>query len=517
MQLRGSERAPLPAARPVGVPDPGEPVEITLLLRRRVDGPPFPRWDVAADRRPETLSREEFARRHGAHPDDLDRVGTFLEAEGLALLPGSVGGRTLRARGGAGRLSELFGCRLERWAYPGGSYRGRTGALSVPAPLEPLVLGVFGLDDRPQAFPHFRRRRSVAPGDQSYPPTEVAAAYGFPGGLDGSGQTIAFLELGGGYAPADLTAFFSGAGIPTPSVTAVGVDGAQNAPTGQPDGPDGEVELDLEVAGSVAPGARLAAYFAPNTDRGFLDGVTEAIHDASRRPSILSISWGGPEPSWTPQALSALDSAFQDAAALGVTVLAAAGDHGATDGTPGGVLAVDFPASSPFVTGCGGTHLTLGGVTIEEETVWNDLAVGEGATGGGVSQVFGPPAYQSGARVPLSPAGTPGRGVPDVAGDADPATGYSVYIDGAPTVIGGTSAVAPLWAGLVARLNPTRPSPLGFLNPAIYALAEAGGFRDITEGNNGGYSAGPGWDPCTGLGSPNGAKLARLLGRNPVP
>ncbi len=254
-------------------------------------------------------------------------------------------------------------------------------------------------------------------------------------------------------------------------MTVVSVDGAQNAPTGSPDGPDAEVELDLEVAGSLAPGSKIVVYFAPNTDQGFLDGVSQAIHDATHRPSVLSISWGGPESSWTTAARTALNAAIEDGAALGVTVLVAAGDQGASDGVASGALTVDFPASSPFATGCGGTRLLLQAGEIASEVVWNDQAQGEGSTGGGVSEAFPLPSFQAQADVPKAPNGFVGRGVPDVAGDADPTTGYSVYVDGAPTVIGGTSAVAPLWAALVARLNQALGAPVGFLDPFLYSPA----------------------------------------------
>jgi kumamolisin len=290
----------------------------------------------------------------------------------------------------------------------------------------------------------------------------------------------------------------------------VGVDGASNSPTGDPTTADGEVMLDIEVAGALAPGATIVVYFAPNTDQGFLDAITTAVHDATNRPTIVSISWGGPESTWTQQSLTNYDQAFADAATLGVTVTAASGDSGSSDGVADGKAHVDFPSSSPHVLGCGGTSLRGSDVTIASETAWNDSS-GNGATGGGVSDVFALPSWQSGVGVPVSanPGGRVGRGIPDVAGDADPQTGYAIVVDGRSEVLGGTSAVAPLWAGLVALLNERRGSPLGFINAALYAHASA--LRDITQGTNGAYSAAPGWDPCTGLGSPNGSALETAL------
>jgi kumamolisin len=342
----------------------------------------------------------------------------------------------------------------------------------------------------------------------SYTPPQVAEAYQFPAGASGAGQTIGIIELGGGYRQADLTAYFKTLGLAAPGIGAVLVDGGKNAPTNA-NSADGEVMLDIEVAASVAPGAKIAVYFTPNTDQGFLDAITTAVHDTTNKPSVISISWGGPEQSWTGQSVTAMDAACQSAAALGVTITVAAGDNGSSDGGKGNN--VDFPGSSPHVLCCGGTKLDANGATITAETVWNEQASNEGATGGGVSNVFALPAWQANAHVPAAATKTGGRGVPDVAGDADPETGYTVRVDGETSVIGGTSAVAPLWAGLIAVANARLGTQLGFIQPAIYAAKAAGAFNDITQGNNGAFAAGPGWDACTGLGSPIAVKLIPLL------
>jgi kumamolisin len=266
--------------------------------------------------------------------------------------------------------------------------------------------------------------------------------------------------------------------------------------------------LDIEVVGSIAPAANIAVYFTPNTDAGFLDAVTTAIHDTTNKPSVISISWGGPESTWTAQAMTAMDDAFQAAAALGITVCVASGDNGSTDGVSDGKDHVDFPASSPYALGCGGTSLRTTQKSITKEVVWNDGAKG-GATGGGMSSFFAAPAWQSGISAKYRSGKSvvlTKRGVPDVAGDADPETGYDVRIDGTDTVIGGTSAVAPLWAALIARINQATGTPVGYLNPQLYKDPKA--LRDITQGSNGDFKAAKGWDACTGLGTPNGPALA---------
>ena len=289
----------------------------------------------------------------------------------------------------------------------GKTFRGREGTLSLPTELKGVVTAVLGLDTRPVAKPHFRMKgvadpdkRQVAPPPGTFTPQQVAALYSFPTNVTGSGQTIAIIELGGGYKAADLKTYFTGMGLKVPSVTAVSVDGAKNT-TGS--AADGEVLLDIEVAGAIANGAKIAVYFAPNTDKGFVDAITEAVHDTTRKPSVVSISWGGPEDSWSQQSRDALNSALQDAATLGVTVTVAAGDNGSTDGVTDGKLHVDFPASSPYALACGGTTLKGSGAKIASETVWNETANQEGATGGGVSNFFPVPSYQSSAGVPKQP------------------------------------------------------------------------------------------------------------------
>jgi kumamolisin len=516
--VRGSERAPLPGARAIGPADAGERLEVTVRVRPR----PGSRladvmMDVAAGRPAKAgagpLTREEFEQTHGADPADLDKVEAFARARGLAVVDRSAARRTIVLSGTVAAFSDAFGTTLETYEHPSGTYRGRTGPVHVPDDLKDVVEGVFGLDDRPQAKPHLRIKGGHGnvqwhASGRSFTPPELAALYDFPTGTTGAGQCIAIIELGGGYRPADLARYFGELGVSAPRVVAVSVDHGRNHPTGDPNGPDGEVMLDIEVAGAVAPGARVVVYFAPNTDRGFLDAITTAVHDNRNNPSVISISWGGPESAWTPQAMQAFDQAFQAAAALGVTVCCAAGDDGASDGVNDGGRHVDFPASSPFALACGGTRVIATASVLSGEVVWNDGQSG-GSTGGGVSSVFVRPAWQSTANVPPPPQPGGGRGVPDVSGDADPATGYRVRVDGVETVIGGTSAVAPLWAGLVALINQLKGRPVGYLNPKLYGSAAA--FHDVTDGNNNGYVARAGWDACTGLGSPIGTKLASLL------
>jgi kumamolisin len=517
--LRGSDKRPVPIAERIGEPFPDERLEVTVRLRTRAAHELSARVGELG-RRPseerEPLTREAFAQQFGADASDVARVEAFARDNGLAVVEASAARQSVVLAGTVARLSHAFGVSLAVYAHPdGGTFRGRQGPIYVPADLAGVVQGVFGLDDRPMARPHLRRLSDLqaiqplaAAPRASFSPIQIARLYDFPTGVTGSGQCVGIIELGGGFRTADLRTFFQQLGVPVPRVVAVSVDHARNRPAG-PQSADGEVMLDIEVVGAVAPGARIAVYFAPNTDQGFIDAITTAVHDTTNRPSVISISWGAPEVQWTPASMQAMDQAFQAAAAMGVTVYCAAGDNGANDFPPGQAQQpgehADFPASSPHVVGCGGTSITVANSAITSEVVWNDP--GDGATGGGFSAVFQTPVWQTAVQ-----GGK--RGVPDVAGDASPLSGYAVRVDGENIVIGGTSAVAPLWAGLTALLNEKLGRPLGFANPVLYGLgASSGAFHDITQGNNNGFNAGPGWDPCTGLGRPDGARLlAALLG-----
>ncbi len=501
--LAGSEVQPIGTR--IGDQPVDEKIEVSIILKPK-ERAPVPRAGGAS------VSREQFAAKYGADEKAIEKVKQFARENNLTVTAVSPERRTVQLEGTAADMIRAFDTQLERYHHQGIEYRARTAAIKLPPELVTSVEAVLGLDNRTQARAHFRVRGATSLAASaaavSYTPRQVAEFYQFPTDVDGTGETVGILELGGGYKPADLKTYFSSLGVKEPTVVSVSVDKAKNKPTNA-NSADGEVLLDIEVVGAVAPGAKVVVYFAPNTSQGFQDALTTAIHDSANHPSVISISWGSAESTWTAQAMTAFDSAAQDAAALGVTVCAASGDSGSSDGVTDGGNHVDFPASSPHILACGGTNLQTANGAITSETVWNDASQG-GASGGGFSNQFPLPAFQSGANI--QPPSGGGRGVPDVCGDADPETGYSVLVDGQSLVIGGTSAVAPLWSGLIALLNQRLGKPLGFLQPVIYALPEsADAFRDITSGSNGAFSAGPGWDAVTGLGSPSGDNLLTAL------
>jgi kumamolisin len=357
--------------------------------------------------------------------------------------------------------------------------------------------------------PHFRRRlpqfRIADRVQQSYLPDQVAALYGLPANLDCTGQVVHLWELGGNFNQQWLDAYYAAQNRPSPQVQFVGLQGEVNTPGDTADGANVEVMLDV-VCAAVARNATIVVVKGPNSDAGFQAVANYSLADAA--VPVCSCSWGQDERGFGSPGISGLSGIIAQLAARGQNLFVAAGDNGSSDGDTGNN--VDYPASDPHSIGVGGTSETSSGGTIANEVVWNDGSQG-GATGGGYSAVFPPPAWQS-----VLPA-IPGRGVPDVAANADPATGYVTPVSGSTEVIGGTSAAAPLWAGLVVALQAALKRPVGFLGPLLYTLAVSNTFRDITSGNNGNYVAKTGWDPCTGWGTPNWPLLLKVLAGGVVP
>jgi kumamolisin len=485
--------------------DPEQSMEVTVRIRRKES------LDSHLEQG-KRYSREEYAKLFGPSDEDIDKVEEFAHEHHLAVANIEKGRRSILLRGKVKDFEDAFKVKMACYkSEEGYTFRARSGKISVPAELEGIVEGVFGLDDRPHLRPMFKvakkgKGKIVAHKvGNSFNPNDLARIYGFPSDATGKGQCIAIIELGGGYRTSDLKKYFADLKVHKPVIRAVSVDGAKNDPSNS-DSADGEVMLDIEVAGAVAPGAKIAVYFAPNSDKGFLDAITTALHDEHYKPSVISISWGAAEKQWTKQSLKSYNEAFKAASLLGVTICCAAGDAGSADNVNDGKVHADFPASSPYVLACGGTSLKVSNNNIIDETVWHNS--NDSATGGGVSDYFPLPDYQQNANVPTAISTRfKGRGLPDVAGNADPSTGYNVLVDGENMVIGGTSAVAPLMAGLIALANEKNSknggSTAGFINPKLYSTPNI--CRDITEGDNKtagnkGYKAGKGWDACTGWG-----------------
>lgn len=503
--LSGSEHPATATTTMMEKSHPDERLTVTVKLKSKDES--------GLDENTQRVDHAAFKDIYGADPLAVCKVVEYGSSHGLIVTEVNLAERQVVFSGTVTQFESAFLVDLHQFEHDGGTFRGHLGGVYVPADLEGDIEAVLGLNNRQVAKPHFLYLMGVSGlanhGSQPQPfnPSQVAKLYNFPNG-SGVGQTVAILELGGGYTPRDMKRYFSSQGHALPSISNVSVGGATNSPGSDA---DGEVGLDIQIVGCVAPGAKIVVYFAPNTSQGFVEAITDAAHDAKNKPSVISISWGGPESQWSASDRTALNNAVRDAGRLGVTVTVASGDAGSNDGIMDGQAHCDFPASSPYTLACGGTQL-IGTTSITTEAVWNNAS--DSAGGGGISHNFSVPSYQTTSNHVKS-ANEPsyvGRGVPDVSGNADPNSGYNVLVDGQPAVVGGTSAVAPLWAGLIALLNQALGRRLGFVNPALYANTSA--FHQITvPGNNGHYNASPSdkWNAVTGLGTPDGVKLLAAL------
>jgi len=522
--LPGSERQEQPGATRIGSVPADETIHFSVVLRPRQGAPDMEQVALNAAVTGEFLSREELAEAAAPDPADVQAVEEYARRNGLTVEGVDPVTRRVKLAGSAAAVKQAFGVSLDRYEHQGTTFRGRTGPVLVPQSLADIIVGVLGTDDLPIAH----RLTTVAPqfvSGNSVPMTAVQmASYydNYPAGLDGTGQCIGIIELGGGYFIQDINSYFAQLGMNTPKIVAVPVSGGSNNPTpgtgltndtGSLE--TAEVELDIEVAGSAAPGASLAVYFVGTAStNNWVDAITAAINDSTNNPSVLSISWGLAEDAAPPQFLTPVDQALTSAAAVGLTVLIASGDQGSTgswgqQGPPDTLAHVNFPASSPNATGIGGTVLQPDGSGgVAGEIVWNNGAT-TAASGGGVSKFFNTvPSFQSAAGInPVSanPPNNPGRGVPDVSANAD---NYQIFVRGQNVPVGGTSAATPLWAALIARVNQGIGSRVGLLQAMLYGpLRTAMALNDITTGDNGAYTASVGWDACTGLGSPNGTAI----------
>jgi kumamolisin len=541
VELKGTDRKAVTGARIVGAPDPNDRLNLSIYIRPnpRAKPPSIEALGSQYPRQRKYLTHDEATEVFGADPADLARVEAFARDHGLAVIETCRARRLVKVSGTVAQINKAFGVTLKHYATATEHYRGREGCVRVPMEISEVVECVLGMDNR-RVGRSYRRTASVShvpPGlangvtlpPNTYFPPQIAKLYNFPPGLDGTGQTIAILvfnENGGGYNRTALEKYFGqilNPSVPMPSIQDVVVHGQGNdphPPSGDPNDPDasGEVMLDIQVAGSVAPGAKLVMYFTEFTQGGWVDVISRVVTDATNSPTVLSISYGNPEvdprSAWTTAAIKVVNRAFERAAATGLTVCCASGDDGSRDQSQDGRAHADFPASSDAVLACGGTRVESSNGTISSEVVWNDQI---GAGGGGISAIVGVPSWQTGVDVPPSanPPHKKGRGVPDVSGLADPVTGYQIVAeDGSfdarfPT--GGTSASTPLWAALIARINQGLGAKVGFMNPILYQKFSTGVLRDITKGNIGAYDARVGWDACTGLGSPDGVKLLNAL------
>jgi kumamolisin len=564
----------------VGPVDPQDQIEITIKLRRITEKGLPTLKEFLAGKRAAGVTRQVLAERYGASREDAYTVQRWAVQQGLSVSRLDLGRRQMHLVGSLAAMSKAFGVTIAMYkhARTGVEFRSPKSDLSIPKKLASIITGVFGLNNMPVVVRNGLRishkLTNADPKDQfpgSFYPNEVAKLYNFPP-TTGSGQRVAVLEFGGGFDQTVLANYFKqNIGLRTPpTVNAIFVLGTSMQLS---DPTTGEVYLDIEVIGAMAPEATIDVYFAPWTGQGYLNAIDQAIHNDDY--AAISISYGLDEdqrgsaqlPGW--QSLKTnVDEGFRDAAALGIPVFVSTGDQGSSsmrgnlsDGTEVTVFSktahAGYPSTSPYATAVGGTMLYAKNGSISEEIVWNELGPLEqsqfyfgGATGGGVSDRYKTvPSYQTGAGINPQSANTPsstGRAVPDVAGNAGSTTGYLVSQPPSSKLpiapVGGTSAAAPMWAALMACVREALDTkykgkiPVFFLNDFIYACGKTPAFRDIVGGrdftvdaqgylspgafipvgNNrstgvNGYSASQGYDLCTGWGSPNGKQLLTQL------
>ena len=379
------------------------------------------------------------------------------------------------------------------------SYLAHSSPLCLPAHIATCIMYVSGLtieekfETRTPTLPQATHEEQTG-WDYGFSLPALGAYYNFPTDVSGKGECIAIVELGGEFKTSDITKYFKAVNLPKPAIKVVGTP-----PKPKSIAANTEVTLDIQIASALAPNATIVVYYA----KTILDALRLIINDKENRPSVVSISWAAEEGYYSESQLEEFDHVLYEAALLGITIIAASGDYGAFNRQQ--YLNVSMPSSHPYVLGCGGTMPWIEDDEIKKEVVWNE-SEGKSSSGGGFSDVYATPEYQTNAI-----GHCPERGVPDISAFSGSENGYQIIFNGKRMVIGGTSAATPLWAALVALMNEKLGYRLGFANELFYKLMGSEGFNQILYGNNQYYSAGPNWNPCTGLGSPNGNKLFELI------
>lgn len=530
----------------VGRLDPDRRVDLTVVLAQKA---PLPSMYAAGQARTglgtgvkptaKHFTHAELRRAHGAATGSVEVITEFARIHKLAVTEVATKRRAIRLSGRSEDVERAFKTQLDEFRHKGSTFFAPSRPIEVPDNWEGMVEVVLGLHNSRHSLP--RRHSSVCCAEPSANLHHLAKAYHFPTGLDGTGQTIGLIEFGGGFNTEDIERFCNQMGLKAPKVSVVKIGSGDNRPAGRQavneflDVLNGslslaaadtesdtfiaaqctaEVTMDLEILAALAPGSHIVTYFAPSDEQGLYHALSHAIHDEQNKPDVLTISWSFPEHTVSEAEIHALERVLHEAAHLGISVCGSSGDAGALNGSEDGTPSVNYPASSPYCLACGGTTGEITANEMREEVVWNATHFGiKGASGGGVSRRFQTPAWQQSANVPAGPDGTTGRGVPDVAGLADPRYGCEMLLFGRAFASAGTSAVAPMWAALIARINQALGRRCGHLHPHLYTLGKqcSTGLHPVVKGDNGYYHAGRGWNACVGYGTPRGADLLNYL------
>ena len=503
--------------------NPSTNMEVSVLLKSQASDLKIQRTLARiAEGRQAPLSDHQMYEQFSASPESMNAVAKFANENGLQIKEANISSGRVVLNGSSSQFARAFNTQLAQFETPGGEkFYGRQSSLNIPTSLSNHINGVLGLDTRPQIKPHFVKFNGGGnglqdAGSRGFMPNEVADAYNFPKDSMGKGQAVAIIELGGGMDRADNAKYYQKHGLPEPKINIVEVGEGKNTPG---HAWDSEVMLDSQIIGVVAPEATQNIIFAANSEKGFADAILRATfpEKGEAKNSVISISWGLNEEGWSKEGIAGMNDAFKKAALKGINIFASAGDDGARDRSTTAKLLAHYPASDPHVTASGGTRLLVDEQgRYRSEQVWNNGGKND-AGGGGISEVFPPQDFQKNAGVPPhASTGTLGRGIPDITGNADPVTGYKIRVHGSEGLMGGTSAVAPLYAALMLRINGALDKPFTTpLNPWLYQNANKGIFNDVIIGDNGGYKAGPGWDAASGLGSIDGTKMFELMKTNP--
>ena len=490
---------------------------VTLALRRKANPESTLGRFATPFKRKKYLSVAQAIQRFSHRQKDETAVRRFAREYHLECK--DVQPALIELCGTVANINRAFGITLSLYAEDrfDAPYHGHEEEPTLPAYLARVVTGVFGLDGHPAGRRGITKKMVAAVispppvTSRTRRPSDFADLYKFPTSTTGRGQSIGLLEFGGGFRPSALKSYFASVATALPRIFVREIAPGANRPRGKKGtlNPDTEVYLDIEVAGGLARDATIVVYFGENTEQGWLRTLQAAILDERHDLSVLSISWGQAEQDWSPNALKEIDDLFQLAAHRGITICCSSGDNGVHE-TPGKSFTVCFPATSPHVLACGGTQLEVKQHGKRRETVWNQWRQYKLASGGGYSEVFSRPSYQKNQHKR--------RGIPDVAANASSSTGYLIEADNTRMSMGGTSAVAPLWAALIARFNEALGTKSGLFTPTVYAMTAEmrDALCDIVEGFNGptrktGYQAKRGWDACTGLGSPRGERMLEWL------
>jgi len=521
--------SPLPAGPPVAYPNPSREITLKLVLRHQpLTAESTTTLNEVLNQPPHLrryLTHAEVAAATGGYPADVAALEAYFAPFGVGIKSTSLLLGTLLLTGTITAFEHAFHTELATFQEVGqGAFLAARTGYQLPASLLTMVEQVFPV----QSLVRKESRRPTKPlpppaaspptADQpvanppapapaapalpaGYSPQELGKAYQFPAGLLGEGQVIGIVELGGKLNQADLKQFFASSGLRKPRIVEVGTPlGGSNSAEN-----NGEVALDIQVAGALAPQARLVVYYGTT----LIEALQAIVGDEANQPTVVSISWAGSEYNYSAAEVQALNLLIYQASLLGITLVAASADHGAYNNLA--FPNVSLPSAHPLVLGCGGTIATLADAALASETVWNELG-GYVASGGGYSALYAQPHYQQQAVARYPYQRSPMRGVPDVAANASIFGGYRIVLNGQPAAIGGTSGATPFVAALLALVAGKLGYRLGFLNGVLYGFAGSEAFRPILQGNNQLYAAAPYWNPCTGLGSPVGTGLLALLG-----